>query len=199
MFLLLQYFFRQLNLTETCNLSLFYHSPALCHAVCVPDMCLLCVCARYVCLQLFLWMQHLAFLDLAYLSDKCHWRRLEVFSLSQRGGHPVTWRSVCQSCLSQIHNLMTSLQTELVSVSSSKLSAQTPTTVNWSAPFAGKLLNAISERLSVGVSVVIVSCVVKAVFCYGRVISVWQIGQLFSSQCGDAWLVLVSVVMHGLF
>ena len=50
-------------------------------------------------------LQHLAFLDLAYLSGHSEQRRQEVYSLSQPGGHPHTWRAVCGACLQQLEAL----------------------------------------------------------------------------------------------
>ncbi|KAK7101167.1 hypothetical protein V1264_023998 [Littorina saxatilis] len=56
-------------------------------------------------------LQHLAFLDLAYLSGHSPQRRVEVFSLSQPGGHPYTWRAVCSACLQQLEALAAQVQT----------------------------------------------------------------------------------------
>ncbi|KAK7485305.1 hypothetical protein BaRGS_00023404 [Batillaria attramentaria] len=55
--------------------------------------------------------QHLAFLDLSHLSQQSASRRQEVFSLSQPGGHPHTWRAVCSACLQQVEALTSSVHT----------------------------------------------------------------------------------------
>ena len=59
----------------------------------------------------FFVSQHLAFLDLAYLSGHSYQRRQEVYSLSQPGGHPHTWRAVCAACLQQLEALATQVNT----------------------------------------------------------------------------------------
>ena len=59
----------------------------------------------------FFVSQHLAFLDLAYLSGHSYQRRQEVYSLSQPGGHPHTWRAVCTACLQQLEALATQVNT----------------------------------------------------------------------------------------
>ncbi|XP_076463263.1 nucleoporin NDC1-like [Babylonia areolata] len=50
-------------------------------------------------------LQYLAFLDLSHLSRCSPQRRQEMFSLSQPGGHPHTWRGVCGTCLQQLEGL----------------------------------------------------------------------------------------------
>ncbi|PVD23717.1 hypothetical protein C0Q70_16990 [Pomacea canaliculata] len=52
-------------------------------------------------------LQHLAFLDLSHLSSTNMARRQEVFSLSQPGGHPYTWRAIASTCLQQVDMLVT--------------------------------------------------------------------------------------------
>ena len=56
-------------------------------------------------------LQHLAFLDLAYLSGHSRQRRQEVYSLSQPGGHPHTWRALCSACLQQLEALAAQVRT----------------------------------------------------------------------------------------
>uniref|UniRef100_A0A6Q2WR32 Nucleoporin NDC1 n=1 Tax=Esox lucius TaxID=8010 RepID=A0A6Q2WR32_ESOLU len=50
-------------------------------------------------------LKFLALQDLARLSNHCPSRRQEVFSLSQPGGHPLTWTAVNRECLSLLSDL----------------------------------------------------------------------------------------------
>ncbi|KAK7163074.1 hypothetical protein R3I93_007193 [Phoxinus phoxinus] len=50
-------------------------------------------------------MKFLALQDLALLSQHSHSRRLEVFSLSQPGGHPHNWNAISKECLSLLSEL----------------------------------------------------------------------------------------------
>ncbi|KAJ8276945.1 hypothetical protein GJAV_G00069670 [Gymnothorax javanicus] len=50
-------------------------------------------------------LKFLAMQDLALLSQHSPSRRLEVFSLSQPGGHPHNWTAICKECLSLIDAL----------------------------------------------------------------------------------------------
>ncbi|KAJ8011030.1 hypothetical protein DPEC_G00053960 [Dallia pectoralis] len=50
-------------------------------------------------------LKFLALQDLAQLSNHCPSRRQEVFSLSQPGGHPLTWTAVNRECLSLLTDL----------------------------------------------------------------------------------------------
>ncbi|KAL8598596.1 hypothetical protein ACOMHN_013479 [Nucella lapillus] len=50
-------------------------------------------------------LQHLAFQDLSHLACYSPQRRQQVFSLSQPGGHPHTWRGVCSACLQLLDHL----------------------------------------------------------------------------------------------
>ncbi|KAJ8378174.1 hypothetical protein AAFF_G00245600 [Aldrovandia affinis] len=50
-------------------------------------------------------LKFLALQDLSLLSQHSPSRRLEVFSLSQPGGHPHNWSAICKECLSLINDL----------------------------------------------------------------------------------------------
>uniref|UniRef100_A0A8C9VB69 Nucleoporin NDC1 n=1 Tax=Scleropages formosus TaxID=113540 RepID=A0A8C9VB69_SCLFO len=56
-------------------------------------------------LMTFLLNQFLALQDLFLLSQQSLSRRMEVFSLSQPGGHPHNWNAICKECLSLLSDL----------------------------------------------------------------------------------------------
>lgn len=55
-------------------------------------------------------IRHLAFWDLALLSENNVSRRKEIYTLSQPGGHPYTWRAIKKQCFNAIDNFTSSLE-----------------------------------------------------------------------------------------
>lgn len=69
-----------------------------------------------VALRTFPYFQNLAFLDLCRLSQYDKKRRLQLYSLSIPGRHPVYWQALVGECLSQLDRHVSTLSSHVYSV-----------------------------------------------------------------------------------
>ncbi|XP_051552998.1 nucleoporin NDC1-like [Myxocyprinus asiaticus] len=87
-------------------------------------------------------MRFLALQDLALLSQHSPSRRLEVFSLSQPGGHPHNWNAISKECLSLLSELTHRLVAHQDAVASNgRVKSQSASSVTKSGSTASSLIS----------------------------------------------------------